>query len=67
MLKATVLKCIREIWKSGVTVLLVEQDVAITLDSAQRIYVLAHGQIVAQGTKKELMKDRDIREVYLGL
>jgi branched-chain amino acid transport system ATP-binding protein len=67
MLKATVLKCIREIWKSGVTILLVEQDVAITLDSAQRIYVLAHGQIAVQGTKKELMKDRDIREVYLGL
>ena len=67
MLKTTVLKCIKEIWKSGVTILLVEQDVAITLDSAQRIYVLAHGQMAVQGTKEELMKDRDIREVYLGL
>ncbi|NIO38568.1 ATP-binding cassette domain-containing protein [Candidatus Bathyarchaeota archaeon] len=67
MLKATVLECIKEIWRSGVTILLVEQDVAITLDSAQRIYVLAHGQVAVQGTKEELMKDRDVREVYLGL
>lgn len=67
ILKETVLKCIKEIWQSGVTVLLVEQDVAITLASAQRIYVLAHGRIATQGTKQELMKDRDVREIYLGL
>jgi ABC-type branched-subunit amino acid transport system ATPase component len=45
----------------------VEQDVAITLATAQRIYVLAHGRIATQGTKDELMKDRDVREIYLGL
>jgi len=67
MLKETVLECIKEIWGSGVTILLVEQDVAITLDSAQRIYVLAHGRIAIEGTREELMKDRDVREVYLGL
>jgi branched-chain amino acid transport system ATP-binding protein len=67
ILKETVLKTIREIWSSGVTILLVEQDVAITLATAQKIYILAHGRIVTQGTKEELMKDRDIREVYLGL
>jgi len=67
ILKETVLKTIREIWSSGVTILLVEQDVAITLATAQKIYILAHGRIVNQGTKDELMKDRDIREVYLGL
>jgi branched-chain amino acid transport system ATP-binding protein len=67
ILKETVLKCIREIWLSGVTILLVEQDVAITLATAQRIYVLAHGRIATQGTKEELMKNRDVREIYLGL
>jgi len=67
ILKETVLGCIREIWKSGLTILLVEQDVAITLASAQRIYILAHGRIAKQGTKEELMKDRDVREIYLGL
>ena len=67
ILKETVLKTVREIWNSGVTILLVEQDVAITLAMAQKIYILAHGRIVNQGTKEDLMKDRDIREVYLGL
>lgn len=67
LLKETVLGCIKEIWSSGMTVLLVEQDVAITLATAQRIYVLAHGRIATQGTKEELMKDRDVREIYLGL
>jgi len=67
ILKETVLKCIKEIWLSGVTILLVEQDVAITLATAQRIYVLAQGRIATQGTKDELMKDRDVREIYLGL
>lgn len=67
LLKETVLKCIEEIWSSGVTILLVEQDVAITLAVAQRIYILAHGRIAMQGTKTELMKNRDVREVYLGL
>lgn len=67
ILKETVLKCIKEIWSSGVTILLVEQDVAITLAVAERIYVLAHGRIATQGNKQELMKNRDVREIYLGL
>jgi len=66
-LKEKVLDSIKEIWRSGVTVLLVEQDVSITLATAQRIYVLAHGRIAVEGTKEELMKNRDVREIYLGL
>jgi len=66
-LKENVLDSIKQIWRSGVTVLLVEQDVSITLATAQRIYVLAHGKIAVEGTKEQLMKDRDVREIYLGL
>ncbi|MCW3976595.1 MAG: ABC transporter ATP-binding protein [Candidatus Bathyarchaeota archaeon] len=66
-LKEKVLESIKEIWRSGVTVLLVEQDVSITLATAQRIYILAHGRIAIEGTTKELMKNRDVREIYLGL
>ena len=67
ILKEKVLEVIKEIWQSGVTILLVEQDVSITLATANRIYILAHGRIATEGTKKELMKDRDVREIYLGL
>jgi len=66
-LKEKVLESIKEIWRSGVTVLLVEQDVSITLATAQRIYVLAHGRIAVEGTREALMKNRDVREIYLGL
>lgn len=66
-LKEKMLESIKEIWRSGVTVLLVEQDVSITLAIAQRIYVLANGRIAVEGTKEELMKNRDVREIYLGL
>jgi len=67
MLKNKVVEAITEIWRSGVTILLVEQDVSITLAMANRIYILAHGRIVTEGTKEDLMKNRDVREVYLGL
>ena len=67
MLKEKVFESIREIRRSGVTILLVEQDVSIAFDLAERFYVLAHGKIATEGTKKELMKNRDIRELYLGV
>jgi len=67
IIKKEVFKSIKEIQRSGVTILLVEQDVSVALDLADRIYVLAHGRIAAEGTKKELMKDTDVREIYLGI
>ena len=67
ILKDRVFKRIKDIQRSGVTILLVEQDVSVALDLADRIYVIAHGRIAAEGTKKELMKDTDVREIYLGV
>lgn len=67
ILKDKVFECIKEIQRSGVTILLVEQDVSIALSIADRIYVLAHGRVATEGTKEELMKNRDVREIYLGI
>jgi branched-chain amino acid transport system ATP-binding protein len=67
LLKANMFERIKEIHRSGVTILLVEQDVSVALDIADRIYVLAHGRIVAEGTREKLMKDTDVREIYLGI
>ena len=66
-LKDNVFERIKEIQRSGVTILLVEQDVSVALSIADRIYVIAHGRIAAEGTRKELMKDKDLREIYLGI
>lgn len=66
-IKKGVFECIKEIQRSGQTILLVEQDVRFALDAADRIYVLAAGRVVAEGTKKDLIKATDIRRAYLGM
>lgn len=67
LLKQKVFESIREVWSSGITILLVEQDANISLSLANRAYVLTHGTIAAQGTREELMKKEDIREMYIGI
>ncbi len=53
--------------KEGLTVVLVEQNVGIALEIADRGYVLDHGAIVHQGTADELINDPLIKETYMGL
>lgn len=50
----------------GVAVLLVEQQAELALSIASRGYVLATGEIVLQGTARELLDDPAIQEAYLG-
>jgi branched-chain amino acid transport system ATP-binding protein len=65
--KQTVFERIKEIRQSGITLLLVEQDVSLTFSLADRNYILSHGKIVSQGTSAELLKDETVRKSYLGL
>jgi branched-chain amino acid transport system ATP-binding protein len=58
---------IRTIAASGVTMLLVEQNVAMALEVATRAYVLEEGRIAAEGTAEELRRRPEIRRAYLGL
>lgn len=57
---------IREINRSGVSILLVEQNANIALRIAHRAAVLETGTIVLTGTGGELLADPRIREAYLG-
>jgi branched-chain amino acid transport system ATP-binding protein len=50
----------------GTAVLLVEQNAFLTLQRADRAYVLEHGTIALAGTAAELANDGRVREVYLG-
>ena len=61
-----VVRLIREINETGVSILLVEQNAAIALDLAEHGYVMENGKIVLDGTSTELREDRDIQEFYLG-
>lgn len=49
------------------TVLLVEQNVAVSLQLSQRAYVLENGEIVMTGAGQELLHDDRVRKAYLGL
>ncbi len=57
---------IKEVSKSGTTVLLVEQNAKKALEIADRAYVLETGNIVLSGDAKELMNDDSIKKAYLG-
>ncbi|MBI3992017.1 MAG: ATP-binding cassette domain-containing protein, partial [Candidatus Lambdaproteobacteria bacterium] len=61
-----IFEIIREINAAGTTILLVEQNAYAALQLAQRACVLATGEIVAQGTSQELMKNTDVQRAYLG-
>jgi branched-chain amino acid transport system ATP-binding protein len=63
---AQIFDIIREINAGGVTVLLVEQNAAQALSLANRGYVLETGEIVLEGTGRELLADDRIRAAYLG-
>lgn len=49
------------------TILLVEQDVSLSLSLARRGYILENGRVVGQGKAKDLMCNEDVKEAYLGL
>ena len=54
-----------EIRKRGVSILLVEQKLAIALNISQRLYVMGHGHIVFEGTPQELRENSTIRKEWL--
>jgi branched-chain amino acid transport system ATP-binding protein len=57
---------IRRINESGVTILLVEQNVSQTLAIAHRGYVLSQGRVVASGEAAELRDNAEVRAAYFG-
>lgn len=57
---------IKELHKSGTTILLVEQNAEMALAVADRAYVMESGKITVSGTGKELAQSDDIKRAYLG-
>ncbi|MFZ7119551.1 MAG: ABC transporter ATP-binding protein [Eubacteriaceae bacterium] len=57
---------IKEINKSGVAVLLVEQNAFLGLSISNRAYVLENGKVILKGESDSLIKDDRIKKAYLG-
>jgi len=61
------LDTIRDLNREGVTCLLVEQNVALSLKLASRAYVLENGRVTLSGAGAALLVDDRVRSAYLGL
>lgn len=60
----TIVRLNREL---GLTILLVEQNASLALEMCHRAYVLKTGQIIMEGTGRELLEDPRVRASYLGI
>ncbi len=62
-----VLRTIRTLNEKGMTILLVEQNVAVSLKISNHAYVLENGSIVMHGKGSDLLHDDRVRQAYMGL
>jgi len=60
-----VARLFEEIRKRGISILLIEQKLAIALDISERLYVMGHGQIVFQGTAQDVRTNAEMRKEWL--
>jgi len=67
MLVLSVFKALQELRQKGVTILLVEQNVNMSLQIAERGYILEQGRIVLEGQSAALLEDEHVKGAYLGL
>jgi branched-chain amino acid transport system ATP-binding protein len=60
-------EALREINRAGITIMLVEQDVATALDLAHHAFVIEQGKVAIHGEARALAADPKIRQAYMGI
>jgi branched-chain amino acid transport system ATP-binding protein len=66
LLVVEIFNIIKDINSRGTTILLVEQNANMALSIADQAYVIETGEIVLQGSAKELMQSEEVKKAYLG-
>ncbi|MFY9586200.1 MAG: ABC transporter ATP-binding protein [Actinomycetota bacterium] len=66
ILVTQVFELLREIWRDGTTLLLIEKLANLAISFSHRLYVLELGALVLEGTASELAGDTRVEEAYLG-
>jgi branched-chain amino acid transport system ATP-binding protein len=67
LLALTLFESLVELKKLGLTMLLVEQNVAMALGVSDYAYVLSQGRVTLEGESRQLLKNDEIRRTYLGM
>ena len=63
---AELLKFIKGLQAQGFTIILIEHDMSVVMNISNRIYVLDHGKMIADGLPEEIANNQTVVEAYLG-
>ena len=67
LLVKEIFKIIKATHEEGTTLLLVEQNARMALAFSHFAFILENGRFVMKGGAEDLMKDKDVREFYMGI
>jgi branched-chain amino acid transport system ATP-binding protein len=62
-----VLECLKILNRQGLTMLLVEQNVAFALQMTEETYVIENGEVILRGKSSELLNNPHVKKAYLGI
>jgi branched-chain amino acid transport system ATP-binding protein len=67
LIRRALLEKIPEIRDTGITLVLVEQNVVFASEFSDRLYLVEEGKITLQGSKDEVLSNNYVRKAYLGV
>jgi len=67
LMKTVLIEGVKNIWETGLAVLIVEQDASLTLNLTERVYILEHGRVGLEGKSRDLMNNDEVKRVYFQL